>query len=112
MLSSSSDDRGDERRWKICDKHTGGALAWEQECKVLNCCTQKGTANPPSKIRMLLLDLLDAFCTTHFFVGYLDNLMSVLGIWKCDGNIVFRKMRLFPQNLVAMCYRDFDFQVG
>jgi hypothetical protein len=49
MLSSSSDDSGDERRWKICDKRTGGEFAWEQECKVLNCSTQEGTANPPSK---------------------------------------------------------------
>ena len=49
MLSSSSDDSGDERRWKICDKRTGGAFAREQECKVLNCSTQEGTANPPSK---------------------------------------------------------------
>jgi hypothetical protein len=39
---------------------------------------QEGTANPPSKIRMLPLDLLDAFLPTHF-VDYLNNLMSVLG---------------------------------
>ena len=39
----------DERRWKICDKRTGGAFAREQECKVLNCSTQEGTANPQSK---------------------------------------------------------------
>jgi hypothetical protein len=49
MLSSSSDDSGDERQWKICDKCKVGAFAWEQECKVLNCCTQEGTENPPSK---------------------------------------------------------------
>jgi hypothetical protein len=49
ILSSSSDDSGDERRWKVCDKRTGGAFAWEQECKVLNCSTQEGTENPPSK---------------------------------------------------------------
>ena len=27
MLSSSSDDSGDERQWKNCDKRTGEALA-------------------------------------------------------------------------------------
>jgi hypothetical protein len=32
-----------------------------------------------AKIRMLPIDLLDAFCPTHF-VGYLNNLMSDLGI--------------------------------
>ncbi len=49
MKSSSSIDKGDERQWKICDKRTGGAFAWEQEWKVLNCSTQEGTANPPSR---------------------------------------------------------------
>ncbi len=38
--------------------------------------------------------------------------MSVLGIWKCLGRSTFRQMRLFPQNLVATCSRDFDFQAG
>jgi hypothetical protein len=49
ISSSSSDDGGDERQWKIYDKRKGGAFAWEQECQVLNCSTQEGTANPPSK---------------------------------------------------------------
>ena len=51
MLSSSSDDSGDER-WglKIWDKSTGEAMAREKECcKVLNCSFQEGTANPPSR---------------------------------------------------------------
>jgi hypothetical protein len=60
-----------------------------------------------AKIRMLPLDLLDAFCPTHF-VGYLNNLMSDPGIWKCLGKPVFRKMRLFHQDLVATGSLDFD----
>jgi len=47
--SSDDDDSSDERQWKIYDKCKGGAFAWEQECKLLNCSTQEGTANPPSK---------------------------------------------------------------
>ena len=71
------------------------------ECKVLNCSTQEGIVNPPSKIRMLPLDLLDAFCPTHF-VGYLNDLMSDLG------KSVYRRMRLSHQNLVETCSLDFD----
>ena len=63
-----------------------------------------------AKIRTLLLDLLDAFWPTHF-VGYLNDLMSDLGIWKCLGKSAFRQMRLFPQNLVAMCFSDLDFKL-
>ena len=63
-----------------------------------------------AKIRMLPLDLHDAFLPTHF-VGYLNDLMSDLGIWKCLGKSAFRSMRLPPQNLVATCSRDFDFKL-
>ena len=49
MLSSSSDHSGCERQWKICDKSIGEELAREQECYVLNCSTQEGTPNPPSR---------------------------------------------------------------
>jgi hypothetical protein len=59
---------------------------------------------------MLPLDLHDAFLPTHF-VGYLNDLMSDLGIWKCLGKSAFRSMRLPPQNLVATCSRDFDFKL-
>ena len=48
---------------------------------------------------------------TNTFVGYLDNLMSILGIWKCLGKSAFRQMRLFPQKLVATCYCNFDFKL-
>ena len=48
MLSSASDESGDERGWNICDKNTGEAMARE-ECKVLNCSSQKATANPPRR---------------------------------------------------------------
>jgi hypothetical protein len=100
MLSLSSDDSSEEKRqWKICDKSTGEAMARKQICKVWNWSAQKGTANPPSRnpsaaqvqqipqaeIHSLLLDLLDPFRPTHF-VGYLDNLMSVLGISEGLGN--------------------------
>jgi hypothetical protein len=47
---------------------------------------------------------------THF-VSYLNDLMSDLGIWKCLGKSAFRQMRLFPQNLVAMCSSDLDFKL-
>ena len=45
-------------------------------------------------------------------IGYLDNLMPILGILKCLGNSAFEQMLLSPQNLVATCSRNFDFQVG
>ena len=61
-------------------------MAREQECKVKNCSTQEGTANPPSG--NLLLDLLYPFWPTHF-LGYLDDLMSVHGISKRFGNAAF-----------------------
>jgi hypothetical protein len=49
----------------------------------------------------------DAFLPTHF-VGYLNDLMSDLGLWKCIGKSAFRQMQLFPQNLVATCSCNFD----
>jgi hypothetical protein len=52
----------------------------------------------------------NAFLPTHF-VGYLDNLMSVVEVWKCLGKYAFRQMRLSPQNLVKTCSRDFDFNL-
>jgi hypothetical protein len=52
----------------------------------------------------------DAFLPT-VFVGHLDNLMSVLGIWKCLGRLAFRLMRRFLQNLVATCSHNFDFML-
>jgi hypothetical protein len=59
---------------------------------------------------MLPHDLLDAFCPKHF-VGYVNDLMSVLGILKCLGKSAFRQMQLSPQNLVATSFRDFDFKL-
>jgi hypothetical protein len=59
---------------------------------------------------MLPLELLDAILATHY-VGYLNNLMSNLGIWKCLGKSAFRQMRLCPQNSVATSSRDFDFKL-
>ncbi len=52
----------------------------------------------------------DAFWPTHF-VEYLNDLMSVLEVWKCLGKYAFRRMRLFPQKLVATSSRDFDFKL-
>lgn len=49
MMPFSSDDSGDEGQWKICDMRTGEAMARGQECKVLNCGTQEGTANSPTR---------------------------------------------------------------
>ena len=42
----------------------------------------------------------------HFdqhFVGYLNSLMSELGIWKSFGKSAFSQMQLFPSKLVATC---------
>ncbi len=52
----------------------------------------------------------DAFLPTHF-VEYLNDLMSVLEVWKCLGKYAFRQMRLSPQNLLATSSRDFDFKL-
>ena len=48
---------------------------------------------------------------THF-VGYLGALMSVLGNSECFRNFVLKRMRRPPQNMLAMSFRNFDFQVG
>ncbi len=52
----------------------------------------------------------DAFLPVHF-VQYLNDLMSVLEVWKCLGKHAFRQMRLSPQKLVATCSRDLDFRL-
>ncbi len=168
MLSSSSDDSRVERRWKICDKHTRGALAWEQECKVLNCSTQESTANPPSKIPYAAAgfswctlsdtfwwlsqqphvcfwglkvswkrfipanatvssefdgDVLskfwfqvgwqepDAFFPTHF-VGYLDNLVSLLEILKVSWKVCFQANATVSSEVGGNLPLQFQFQVG
>jgi hypothetical protein len=50
------------------------------------------------------------FLPTHFD-GYLDDLMSIHEIRKCLEKSAFRQMRLFPQNLLATCSCDFDFNL-
>jgi hypothetical protein len=75
MLSSSSDDSSDEQQWKICDKPTGGAFAWEQECKVLNCSTQEGTANPPSKKSVC--------CRLIYLMHFYQHILLAISMTSC-----------------------------
>ena len=52
-----------------------------------------------------------AFWPTHS-VGYLNGLISLLGLAKCFGNSTVGNVRLSSQNSVSMHSRNFDFHLN
>jgi hypothetical protein len=84
--------------WKVCIQANATVASEFGEDVFLRFRFQVGWLEP------------DAFLPTHF-VGFLNNLMSDLGVWKCLKTSAFRQMWLFPQNFVTTFSHDFNFKL-
>ena len=103
-------------------------MQWQLSSKRVLCCTiismitsmpstlTRGTITIQSMYQNALSQTCPVFKLNDWnqmhFCRHICWLASVLGIWMWCGNAAFGEMQLSPQNLVATCSFNLDFQVG